>query len=136
MTKTTLISLICVLQVFSAKANNLKTIEQIHAAYKNKTTNAQYVTRFHINRIEKLNPQYNAVINIDPSAIEQAKALDLLYANSKWAGPLHGIPVLLKDNIETKGVLPTTAGSLALKTILQIKMLFVVKNCEKQAPLF
>ena len=68
MTKTTIISLICVLCVFSAKANNLKTIEQIHAVYKNKTTNAQHVTQAYINRIEKLNPQYNAVINIDPSA--------------------------------------------------------------------
>ncbi|KTF09024.1 amidase family protein [Pseudoalteromonas carrageenovora] len=128
MTKTTIISLICVLCVFSAKANNLKTIEQIHIAYKNKTTNAQHVTQAYINRIEKLNPQYNAVINIDPSAIEQAKALDLLYANSKWAGPLHGIPVLLKDNIETKGKLPTTAGSLALKNNITNKDAFVVKK--------
>ena len=128
MTKTTIISLICVLCVFSAKANNLKTIEQIHAVYKNKTTNAQHVTQAYINRIEKLNPQYNAVINIDPSAIEQAKALDLLYANSKWAGPLHGIPVLLKDNIETKGKLPTTAGSLALKNNITNKDAFVVKK--------
>lgn len=60
MTKTTIISLICVLCVFSAKANNLKTIEQIHAAYKNKATNAQHVTQAYINR--KKNSTHNITL--------------------------------------------------------------------------
>ena len=45
-----------------------------------------------------------------------------------WAGPLHGIPVLLKDNIETIGTLPTTAGSLALKNNVTNNDAFVVKK--------
>lgn len=63
-------------------------------------------------RIEQLNPRLNAVIAVDPTAIEQARILDRL---RRARGPLHGMPILVKDNIETVGTLPTTAGSLALK---------------------
>lgn len=62
-------------------------------------------------RIERLNPALRAVIAVDPTALDQARRLD---ASSAPRGPLFGMPVLIKDNIETDGVLPTTAGSLAL----------------------
>jgi len=65
-----------------------------------------------IERIHALNPMINAVIAIDPTATEQARALD---RNRRARGPLFGMPILLKDNIEAAGPLPTTAGSLALK---------------------
>jgi amidase len=67
-------------------------------------------TRAALARISELNPKVNAVIATDPTAMEQARALDA----SGRRGPLHGMPILIKDNIETKGPLPTTAGSLAL----------------------
>ncbi|MFT4769797.1 MAG: amidase [Glaciecola sp.] len=60
--------------------------------------------------IEQRDQQYHAVIAIDPDATNVARVLDL---QRKAPGPLHGEPILLKDNIESKG-LPTTAGSLAL----------------------
>lgn len=60
--------------------------------------------------IRKLNPQLGAVIAVDPTAIEQARHAD----DYRPFNPLGGIPVLIKDNIETSGPLPTTAGSLAL----------------------
>lgn len=63
-------------------------------------------------RIERLDEGLNAVIAVDPTAIDQARALD---RQRKARGPLFGMPILLKDNIEAKGPLPTTAGSLALK---------------------
>jgi amidase len=63
-----------------------------------------------IARAERLNPSLNAVIAIDPSALETARAADAMTPK----GPLHGQPILIKDNIETAGSLPTTAGSLAL----------------------
>ncbi|MGQ0589173.1 MAG: amidase, partial [Sphingosinicella sp.] len=63
-------------------------------------------------RIEALNPRLNAVIAVDSTALDQARALD---GNPQARGPLFGMPVLIKDNIETRGPLPTTAGSLALR---------------------
>jgi amidase len=75
-------------------------------------SSAETQTAAAIARIEKLNPQINAVIAVDPEALAQARAMD----RARMArGPLFGLPVLVKDNIETRGPLPTTAGSLALK---------------------
>ncbi|MBC7506732.1 MAG: amidase [Sandarakinorhabdus sp.] len=64
-----------------------------------------------IARITARNPRINAVLAIDPGVIAEARALD---RNRKARGPLYGLPILIKDNIETLGPLPTTAGSLAL----------------------
>ncbi len=65
-----------------------------------------------ITRVKALNPKLNAVIALDPTALDQARALD---RQRKVRGPLHGLPLLVKDNIDMAGPLPTTAGSLALK---------------------
>jgi amidase len=71
---------------------------------------AEAQTRLALQRIAEFNPRLNAVIAVSPDAIVQAQALD----RAGRRGPLHGMPVLLKDNIEMAGPLPTTAGSLAL----------------------
>ncbi|HEY0413972.1 MAG TPA: amidase [Allosphingosinicella sp.] len=71
---------------------------------------AQSNTRAALQRIRDLNPRVNAVIATDPTAMDQARALD----RSGKRGPLFGMPLLIKDNIESVGPLPTTAGSLAL----------------------
>jgi amidase len=63
-----------------------------------------------LQRIRALNPRVNAVIAVDPTAMDQARAIDRRNAH----GALGGMPILLKDNIESAGPLPTTAGSLAL----------------------
>ena len=67
-------------------------------------------TRAAIARIERIDPRVGSVIAIDPTAIEQARRV----AAQRLSGPLAGTPVLIKDNIEVAGPLPTTAGSLAL----------------------
>lgn len=67
-----------------------------------------------IRRIDDAGPMLGAVIALFPDAVEQARARDAERTAGKVRGPLHGIPVLIKDNIEVSGVLPTTAGSLAL----------------------
>jgi amidase len=72
---------------------------------------AEQRTKAAIARIDELNPRLNAVIAVDPTAVVQARALD---RNRRARGPLFGMPILIKDNIETSGPLPTTAGSLAL----------------------
>ncbi|GAO40683.1 putative amidase [Sphingomonas changbaiensis NBRC 104936] len=68
-----------------------------------------------ITEIDRAGPAINSVIAINPDALAQARALDDERRAGRVRGPLHGIPVLIKDNIETKDRLPTTAGSLALK---------------------
>ena len=64
-----------------------------------------------IERVRKIDPQVHGVLALDPTAMAQARALDRSRATR---GPLFGMPVLIKDNIETAGSLPTTAGSMAL----------------------
>ena len=71
---------------------------------------SERMTREALAAIQRLNPALHAVIAVDPTAIEQARRID----SAGQRGPLAGEPVLLKDNIESAGPLPTTAGSLAL----------------------
>jgi amidase len=70
------------------------------------------LTRFYLERIRKLNPQLHAVIKLNPTAVDDARAADRA-RDGGVSKPLLGIPVLLKDNINTTGM-PTTAGSWAL----------------------
>ena len=64
-------------------------------------------------RIRKLDPQLKSVIELNPEALETARSLDRERANGKVRGPLHGIPILLKDTIETTGM-QTSAGAFGL----------------------
>lgn len=78
---------------------------------------AQEITRRYIRRIQLLDkrgPQLRAVLEVNPDALAIAAALDKERRTKGPRGPLHGIPILLKDNIDTADQLLTTAGSLAL----------------------
>lgn len=78
---------------------------------------AQDLVRAYLDRIERLDrqgPALNSVIELNPDALEIAAALDAERAEGRVRGPLHGIPVLLKDNIDTADRMQTSAGSLAL----------------------
>lgn len=75
------------------------------------------LVRAYLDRIEKLSidgPHLNAVRSINPHVFEDAAALDAERKKGKVRGPLHGVPVIIKDNIDAVGM-PTTAGSIALK---------------------
>lgn len=72
---------------------------------------AETNTEAAIDRVRRIDPQIHSVIALDPTALDRARSLD---RQRKARGPLYGVPVLLKDNIEADGPLPTTAGSLAL----------------------
>jgi amidase len=65
--------------------------------------------------LDRTGPRLNAVIALNPHALADARKLDAERRAGRVRGPLHGIPVLLKDNIESDDGVPTTAGSLALK---------------------
>src|SRR5256712_2782577 len=75
------------------------------------------LTNFYIQRILDLDqggPGVNSVIELNPDALVMARKADDLRAKGEVLGPLHGIPVLLKDNIDTGDRMQTTAGSFAL----------------------
>ena len=65
-------------------------------------------------RIAAIDPQLHSVLALNPDALAEARALDAERKAGHLRGPLHGIPILVKDNIETLDPMPTTAGSLAL----------------------
>ncbi|UTP38680.1 amidase [Phenylobacterium sp. LH3H17] len=79
---------------------------------------SESLTRDYLERIEAMNrkgPRLNAVIALNRHALADARKLDAERKSGKLRGPLHGVPILLKDNIESWDGTPTTAGSLALK---------------------
>jgi amidase len=81
------------------------------------TVSSEELVRSYLKRIaamDKNGPALQSVLAVNPDAIEQARALDAERRQKRTRGPLHGIPILLKDNIEAADRLPTTAGSLAL----------------------
>ena len=73
------------------------------------------IAEAYLGRIEALDPSLHAVIETNPDAVGDAEGLDAERAASGPRGPLHGIPVLVKDNLQTAGRMRTTAGSLALE---------------------
>ena len=93
------------------------TIPQLQDGMKSRKYTAQSLVEKYLARIDEIDkrgPAVNAIIELNPDALSIAKALDQ-ERNAKGArGPLHGIPVLIKDNIDTADRMMTTAGSLAL----------------------
>ena len=93
------------------------TIAQLQAAMSSGQITAERLTRLYLERIEAIDrhgPTLNSVIETNPECLEIARALDRERAESGARGPLHGIPILIKDNIATADQMQTTAGSLAL----------------------
>lgn len=93
------------------------SIEDVQAAYKSGATTAELVVKAFQQRIQaydQVGPKLNVVIYLNPKALDEARRLDEhLRRTRRFVGPLHGIPVLLKDNVNTKDM-PTTGGSQSL----------------------
>jgi Asp-tRNA(Asn)/Glu-tRNA(Gln) amidotransferase A subunit family amidase len=109
------------------------TIDQVHAAYKARRLTAHQLTQAYLDRIrayDQQGPKINAIITLNPRALEEADKLDDQFRRSGFIGPLHGIPVLVKDEIDTAGM-PTTLGSLVFKDYRPPLDAFVVARLKK-----
>ncbi|MGK0462971.1 MAG: Asp-tRNA(Asn)/Glu-tRNA(Gln) amidotransferase A subunit family amidase [Candidatus Azotimanducaceae bacterium] len=87
------------------------SVAEIHSRFENQTLTAAALTHFYLDQIEQ-HQALGAVIMVNPAANQTAQTLDIAWQKGERRGPLHGIPVLLKDNIDTSDEMPNTAGSL------------------------
>lgn len=109
------------------------TINDIHAAFSARRLTARALVQGYLNRIEaydRQGPTINAIITVNPRALDEADALDAAFARSGPVGPLHGIPVVLKDQMDVAG-LPTTLGSVVLKDNVPVRDAFVTAKLKK-----
>jgi len=106
------------------------TIADINAAFDAGTLTAESLTQMCLARIaafDRKGPSLHAVMTLNPKAVEQARALDVERKTKGRRSPLHGIPVVLKDNYDTFDM-PTTGGSVLLEGSIPSKDAFVVKK--------
>ena len=105
------------------------TIQEIHQAFQENHLSCQQLVEIYLHRIKKYDKAtlLNAITAINPRARERARELDNEFRRTGKLRPLHGIAVVVKDNIETKDM-PTTAGSEALKGFIPPDDAFIVRK--------
>ena len=90
-------------------------VSTYHQALLDKTISTQALVAFYLDRIKRCDRSLLSIVSVNPNAIEQARECDkILRETGSLSGRMHGVPVLIKDNIETEDM-PTTAGSLSLE---------------------
>ncbi len=107
------------------------TIEKIQEAMEAGKLTSKDLVIYYLYRIakyDKASPNINAILEINPDAIFLAESLDHERKKKGKRGPLHGVPILLKDNIETGDKMHTSAGMLALENHVSQKDAFLVKK--------
>jgi amidase len=114
------------------------TISELREKMESGELTARRLAELYLERIEAVDkdgPILNSVIELNPDALEIGDALDAERKAGKVRGDLHGIPILIKDNIDTHDKMQTTAGSLALEGNISAKDAFVVKQLRKAGAL-
>jgi len=107
------------------------TIASIHAAMRAGELTCRDLVKMYLDRInayDKTGPAINAIVEINPDALSIAESLDEKFTKSGFVGPLHCIPVILKDNHDTADKMTTTAGSRVLEGFIAQKDAFLVKQ--------
>jgi amidase len=107
------------------------TIDMLQQAMQSGKYTSRRITELYLKRIEAIDkngPKLNAVIEINPDALKIAGAMDAERKAGKIRGPMHGIPVLIKDNINTGDKMMTTAGALALQGNYAAKDAFIIQR--------
>ncbi len=107
---------------------NETTIDELQQNLATGEITAESICQKYLDRIKLVDPLLKSVIEINPDALEIARKLDEEREAGKVRGPLHGIPVLIKDNIDTFDKMQTTAGSLALEGNIANIDAFIVKK--------
>lgn len=109
---------------------NEVTIEELQQKMQSGELTSKSVTQWYLKRIDEIDkdgPKINSVIEVNPDAITIAEGLDSERKSGKVRGLLHGVPVLIKDNIDSADKMMTTAGSLALAGNIASNDAFIVK---------
>jgi amidase len=107
------------------------TVEQLQLSMESGERSARSITELYLGRIEELDrqgPELRSIIEINPDALTIADELDEERRASGPRGPLHGIPVAIKDNIDTHDRMTTTAGSLALEGSIPAQDSFIANQ--------
>ena len=107
------------------------TLAQLQDGMKAGRLSARGVARAYLDRIAALDrkgPTLRAILEINPEALSIAEAMDAERKSGRLRGPLHGIPVIIKDNIDTHDRMQTTAGSLALEGNIALRDAFIVER--------
>lgn len=111
-----------------------KSISEISDALNNNQITSEQLVEYYLDRIEaydKQGPAINSIITINDQAVELAKQLDKERQDNGPRGILHGIPIVVKDNIDVKGM-PTSAGSVALKDSYPKEDAFVIQKLKEE----
>lgn len=106
------------------------SIQEIHRRFNSRQLTCVELVQAYLERIEKYDqqgPELNSIILINPRALEEAAELDRAFQQRGMTGPLHGIPVLLKDNVDTADM-ATTAGSKSLAGMIPAADAFIVRR--------
>ena len=109
------------------------TIAGAHAAMREERLTCRALVQHYLRRIDtydKNGPSLNAIVVVNPHALQEADALDRRFTLSGPAGPLHCVPMIVKDNFQTAG-LPSTNGSLALEGFIPAKDAFQVRRVKE-----
>jgi amidase len=105
-----------------------ETLAGLRASMASGAITARALTEAYLARIEAIDPELRSVVELNPDALEIADAMDEERRAGNARGPLHGVPVLVKDNIDTADRMRTTAGSLALGEVTPARDAFVVER--------
>lgn len=114
------------------------TIADIHAAYRSGTLTARQLVQSYLDRIEAYDqqgPAINALISLNPAALDEADRLDTAFKASGPVGPLHGIPIIMKDQGDVDGM-PTTLGSVLFEGYMPNRDAFVVTKLKDAGAIF
>jgi len=113
------------------------SIADIRAAIAAKDLTCRQLVQMYLDRIEaydKKGPSLNAIIVVNPNVLAEADMLDARFSQSGFAGALHCVPMIVKDNYDVLGF-PTTAGSLSLKDSMPLRDAFQVRKLREAGAL-